>query len=63
MSISPVSIFPVMGTTTAITTLSMASTQPMATAIMSRGAITPQPEPRFMSQAAIMITMPSISMT
>jgi len=63
MSISPVFIFPVMGTTTAITTLSMASTQPMATAIMSRGAITPQPEPRFMSQAAIMITMPSISMT
>ena len=64
MSISPVCISPVMNATTtmtiAITTLAMAFPEAMATAIMSRGAIIPQPEPRFMSRPAIMITMPSI---
>ena len=61
------SISPVMGTTAAmtiaITTLAMASPEDMATAIMSRRAIIWQLEPQFMSQPAIMITMPSISMT
>jgi hypothetical protein len=61
------SISPVMGTTIAmtiaITTLAMAFPEAMATGSMSRRAIISQPEPRFMSQPAIMITMPSISMT
>lgn len=62
-----ISISPDMDTTAAmtiaITMLAMASLEAMATAIMSRRTIISQAEPQFMSQPAIMITMPSISMT